>query len=374
MPEEIRERQRQAMRRLGLAAMAIMAPENVCWTVGVLVPSQKTVRHRHAVVLVPRDGEPELLVVNVEEGYVRAHADVARVTAYNEFTQKPMLLLAEAIRARGLRGRVGVEAGYLNHTDYVLLEQALDGVAQLVPIDDELAALRMVKTPAELARLRRAAQVAEHAAYAGLRTWWPGMTEADLGRRIADAFAAAGGDTLTMLSVTAGERTPMLNGPPTAREIRAGDVVRIDVIGTVDHYVCDVARTAVVGTPTPEHEALWQRLVDCRALALEMIRPGASTRAIFQTYMEKMVAWGLPTLHFLGHGLGLTLHEEPYLNRYTDTTLAEGMVLAVEPLVVFPTLGMQLEDAVVVTAGGCDVVTCRHDATRLWRMEPGAAP
>jgi Xaa-Pro aminopeptidase len=374
MPEEIRERQREAMRRLGLAAMAIMAPENVCWTVGVLVPSQKTVRHRHAAVLVPRDGEPELLVVNVEEGYVRAHADVARVTAYNEFTQKPVLLLAEAIRARGLRGRVGVEAGYLNHTDYVLLEQALDGVAQLVPIDEELAALRMVKTPAEIARLRRAAQVAERAAYAGLRTWWPGMTEADLGRRIADAFAAAGGDTLTMLSVTAGERTPMLNGPPTAREIRAGDVVRIDVIGTVDHYVCDVARTAVVGTPTPEHEALWQRLVDCRALALEMIRPGASTRAIFQAYMEKMEAWGLPTLHFLGHGLGLTLHEEPYLNRYTDTTLAEGMVLAVEPLVVFPALGMQLEDAVVVTAGGCDVFTCQHDATRLWRMEPGAAP
>jgi Xaa-Pro aminopeptidase len=87
-----------------------------------------------------------------------------------------------------------------------------------------------------------------------------------------------------------------------------------------------------------------------------------------------MEAWGLPTLHFLGHGLGLTLHEEPYLNRYAETVLEEGMVLAIEPLVTYPTLGMQLEDAVVVTAGGCEVVTDQHDATRLWRMEPTGRP
>jgi len=119
----------------------------------------------------------------------------------------------------------------------------------------------------------------------------------------------------------------------------------------VDNYVCDVARTAVAGDPAAEHEAIWQKLVDCWTLALEMIRPGASSRRIFQVYIEKMDAWGLPTLHFLGHGLGLTLHEEPYLHRYGDTTLEEGMVLAVEPLVTFPALGMQLEDAVVVTGG-----------------------
>ncbi|MDQ7828060.1 MAG: Xaa-Pro peptidase family protein [Armatimonadota bacterium] len=374
MPEEIRRRQREAMARLGLAAMVIVAPENVCWTTGALIPSQRTVRHRHAIALVPGEGEAELFVVDVEEGFARAHADVARVTAYNEFTQRPVLVLAEAIRARGLRGAVGVEAAYLNYADYRLLEQALDGVAHLVPVDEVLAALRMVKTPEELARLRRAAQVAEQAAHAGLQTWWPGMTEADLGRRIADAFSAAGGENLTMLSVTAGERTPMLNGPPTRREIRPGEVVRIDVIGTVQHYVCDVARTAVVGPPTPEQEALWGRLVECRHLALDLIRPGASTRAIFRAYIEKMDAWRLPTLHFLGHGLGLTLHEEPYLNRYADTTLEEGMVLAIEPLVTLPALGMQLEETVIVTATGCEVATCQYDVGRLWQMVPGDRP
>lgn len=351
--------------------MVIMSPENVCWTTGVLIPSQRTVRHRHAIALVPREGEAELIVVDVEEGLARAKAEVARVTAYNEFTQRPVLVLAEAVRARDLRGAVGIEAGYLNYADYRLLEEALEGIAYLVPIDEVLASLRMIKTPGEVARLRRAAQVAEQAAYAGLRAWWPGMTEADVGRRIADAFTAAGGDGLTMLSVTAGERTPMLNGPPTRREIRPGDVVRVDVIGTVENYVCDVARTAVVGGPTPEQEELWGRLVECRHLLVDLIRPGASTRAIFRAYKEKMDAWGLPTLHFVGHGLGVTLHEEPYLNAYADTILEEGMVVAVEPLFTLPALGMQLEETVVVTATGCEVVTCQYEVGHLWQMLPG---
>ena len=371
MLEEIRRRLQEAMARLGLSAMVIVAPENVCWITGVVIPSQRTVRHRHAIVLVPRDSEAELIVVDVEQGLARAKAEVARITSYNEFTQQPVLVLAERIRARGLRGAMGIEAGYLNYADYRLLEQALDGVARLVPVDEVLARLRMIKTPGEVARLRRAAQVAEQAAYGGLQAWWPGMTEADVARRIADVFSAAGGDSLTMLSVTAGERTPMLNGPPTRREIRPGDVVRIDVIGTVENYICDVARTAVVGRPTEEQERLWGRLVDCRYWLLDVIRPGASTRAIFQAYAEKMDAWGLPTLQFVGHGLGLTLHEEPYLNAYSDTILEEGMVLAIEPLFTLPAVAMQLEDTVIVTAAGCELVTCQYDVGRLWQMVPG---
>lgn len=372
MPEEIRQRQREAIAQRGWSALVIVAPENVCWTNGVMVPSQKIVRHRHAIVLVPLAGEPEMIVVNIEEGFVKANSDIAHITAYNEFTHKAVLVLADRIRARGIRGRIGVEAGYLNHQDYARLEDALRGIAQLDPADEVLEGLRMLKTPREIDKLTHAGRVAERVAHQALRTWWEGMTEADLGRLITDAFAAAGGEKLTMLSVTAGERTPMLNGIPTAREIRRGEVVRIDVIGTVDNYYCDVARTAVAVDPTPDLETIWQKLVDCRNHALEMIRPGASTRAIFNAYVEKMDAWGMPTLHFLGHGLGLTLHEEPYLNRYADGVLQEGMVLAVEPLVTFPELGMQLEEAVVVVKDGCEVITSQHDIRRLWRMEAGA--
>lgn len=374
VPGQILDRLRAAMRQAGLSAVALIAPENVCWTAGVMVPSQKVVRHRHAIVLVPQASDPEIIVVNVEEGYVRSRAEIKQVTAYNEFTQKPVVLLAEAIRRRGLRGAVGVESTYLNHADYRLLEQCLEGMAQLQPVDELVEQLRMIKVPEEIECLTRAGRIAEQTAYESLQTWWPGMTEADLAGIITERFKALGGEQLTMLSVTAGERTPMLNGTPTAREIRPGDVVRIDVIGTVGNYYCDVARTAVVGEPTPELQSIWRKLVDCRDMALEMIRPGASAHAIFKAYIERMDRWGFPTLHFLGHGLGLTLHEQPYLNRYSDCVLEEGMVLALEPLVVFPQLGMQLEEAVVVTRNGCEVITNRYDTCELWEMYQGEKP
>ncbi len=360
------------MRQHGLDALAIMSPENVCWTSGVMIPSQQVVRHRHAIVLVPAEGDLELIVVNVEETFARAHTSIPHIVAYNEFTEHPMVVLAERIRARGIRGRVGVEARYLNHHDFLRLQAALaDGVG-LEPVDEVLEQLRMCKTPDEIARLTRAGRIAEQVAYEALHTWWDGMTEADLARIITEAFRAAGGGTLTMLSVTAGERSPMLNAGPTTRPIRRGEVVRIDVIGTVDHYYCDVARTAVVGVPSPEIETYWARLVTCRDLALEMVRPGVSTQAIYRAYIERMDAWGMPTLHFLGHGLGLTLHEEPYISRYKDTTLEEGMVLAIEPLVVLPDLGLQLEEAVVVGSEGAQVITNQHDVRRIWRMEEGS--
>jgi Xaa-Pro dipeptidase len=371
MPLDIQQRQREAMARRGLDALAIIAPENVCWTSGVAVPSQRIVRHRHAIVLVPREGDPEMIVVDIEEGLVRAAADIPRVTAYNEFTESPMRVLADTIRARGIRGRIGVEAGYLSYQDYVGLAQALEGIARLEPIDDFLSELRMRKTPEEIAKLTRAGRIAERVAYEALRAWRKGMTEADLGRCITDIFARAGGEKLTMLSVTAGERTPLLNGAPTRREIRRGEVVRIDVIGTIENYYCDVARTAVAGEATGDLEGIWKKLVDCRDMALELIRPSASTHAVFAAYAEKMDAWGLPTINFLGHGLGLTLHEEPYMNRYTDCVLQEGMVLSIEPLVTFPELGMQLEEAVVVVRDGCEVITDQYETRTLWRMEEG---
>lgn len=371
---DIVERLQGAMESHGMSAIAIIAPENVGWVSGVMVPSQTVVRHRHAIVLVPCTGRPEMIVVNIEEGYVRSKLDGVPVTAYNEFTEKPVLLLADALRRRGLGGEVGIEASYLNHADYTQLEDALAGFARLRPVDALVEQLRMVKVPDEMDRLRRAGKIAERVAYESLQTWWPGMTELDLAAIITEKFRALGGDRLTMLSVTAGERSPMLNGTPTEREIREGEVVRIDVIGTIANYYCDVARTAVVGQPSPEIQDIWQKLVSCRDMVLEMIRPGASAHAIFKKYIERMDAWNFPTLHFLGHGLGLTLHEEPYLNRYSDCTLEEGMVLAIEPLVVFPELGMQLEEAVIVTRDGCELITDQYDTRALWRMTRGEAP
>lgn len=355
MSSQVWAKQQRAMVEQRLDALVVMSPENVTYTAGVAVPSQRLVRHRHAICIVPAQGDPRMICVDVEESFVRSAAAIKHVTVYNEFTQSPMQLLADDLQALGLSdGRIGIEATYLSTADAERLRQALPA-ARLVPVDALLAELRMIKTAEEIARLRRAAQVAEEVTLYAYHAARVGMTEVELGQIIADRYGKAGADGLTMLVVGAGERSSYANARPTERKLQPGDLLRTDVIGTIGYYYSDIARTAKLGQPTAEQAAVWSKLVDARNQALALIKPGASSLAIYQAYVEQMQRWNLPPLHFLGHGLGLSLHEEPYVNRYSDIKLQAGMVLAVEPLVwIADQWGMQLEEAVLVTEDGCE--------------------
>lgn len=366
MSAEIIAKLRVAMLEHGLDALVISAPENIAYVANVIVPSQAIVRHRLVLCLVPLAAPPELIVVNIEESFVRRTASVADVVAYNEFTDDPVRVLAGRIHELGLgEGRIGIEQTALSVRASETLHASLPR-ATFSAIDTLLAQLRMLKTAGEIARLREVGRAAERAARRAFEQVRVGMTELDLGQAITDRYVAAGGDRLTMLVVGAGERSGFANAAPTRRPIVAGDVVRVDVIGTGANYYSDVARTAVVGRPTDEQRRIWSRMVEARRVALDAIKPGASTRAIYERYAAQMQRWGLPPISFLGHGLGLTLHEEPYLGPYTDIALAPGMVLCIEPLCWFPDRwGVQLEDELIVTEDGYELITDQYDETEL---------
>ena len=366
MTTEIIEKQRSAMRDHGLDALVVTSPENIAYTAGVVVPSQAIVRHRLVLCLVPLEGTPEIVVVNIEESFVRANSTIEHIVAYNEFTEDPVRVLADRALAAGLGGaRIGVEETALSVHGYTVLQQALPG-ATLTPVDDLFQQLRMIKTPAELQQLRHMGKVAERAARVAFEQVRVGMTEVELGQLITDAYLAGGGDRLTMLVVGAGERSGFANASPTRRQIQAGDIVRVDVIGTGGNYYSDVARTAVVGRATHEQLQAWAYMVEARDVALDAMRPGASTQAIYRRYAEQMDRWGLPPIKFLGHGLGLTLHEEPYIGPYTDIALQPNMVMCVEPLCWYPNAwGVQLEDEIIITEDGCESITDQYDETEL---------
>ena len=147
-----------------------------------------------------------------------------------------------------------------------------------------------------------------------------GATERDLANAIIERYAEAGGDGLTMLVVGSGARSAHPNAPATDRVLQAGDVVRVDIIGTMRHYHSDVARTAVVGEPTAEQERIYALLSDVHERALAALRPGVVTSDVYKIYRHAMDAAGLPPYHFVGHGLGITLHEEPFVNELGSRT------------------------------------------------------
>jgi Xaa-Pro aminopeptidase len=193
-----------------------------------------------------------------------------------------------------------------------------------------------------------------------------GDTERDLAKLIEESYTEAGGDRLEMLVVGSGTRSAHLNAPASNRRLELGDVVRIDVIGTCANYYSDVARTAVVGDPDTEQRHIYGVLQEIHERIVDTLRPGTLCSDLFGVYEQGMQRAALPPYHFVGHGLGITLHEEPFLNAVAPTRLEEGMVLCVEPLTTIDgRFGMQIEDEILITADGCEQLTRADGLLRI---------
>lgn len=365
--DEILVKLTAAMEEHGLDALVATSPENVTWASGAAPPSQKTVRSRLAAAIVPRAGESELVAIALEGPVVRAQSRLGSLRLYEEFVEDPVLVFAESLARRGLdEGILGVEFTHLSHADLEKLAAALPH-AQLVRADEVFEELRMVKTQAEIEAVREIGVAAESIAADVCARFGAGSTERAIANFVAERYAEAGGDGLTMLVVGSGPRSAAVNAPPTDRVLVAGDILRLDIIGTKARYHSDVARTAVVGEPTPEQQRVYDLLLGVHRRCLDALRPGAVTTDIYAIYRDAMDSAGLPPYHFVGHGLGITLHEDPFVNALKPIALEPGMVLCIEPLTLLEgRFGMQIEDEVLITSGGCELIT---EAGGLMRME-----
>jgi Xaa-Pro aminopeptidase len=354
------------MAREGIDVLLASSPENVAYLAGVSPPSQRTVRSRHSIAVIPSEGATHQIVIRLEVGVVEKRTTADKLRIYDEFVDDPVLIAADVVEEIGaVESSIGVETSHLPARDLQRLQERLPK-ARLVPVDELLSETRMTKTPEEIDVIRRIGSVAEAAARTAVAEATVGTTERAIGNRITELYTDGGGDQLTMLVVGAGERSAEPNAPPTARVIEAGDLMRLDVIGTMNNYYSDVARTAIAGDPTDEQQKIWNLLVDIRDRAIEMLRPGVLTSDVYRLYAELMDGAGLPKYHFLGHGLGVTLHEEPFLSGIHDVRLEETMVMCVEPLCLIPgRFGLQVEDEVLITNDGCEPLTDGREMLRV---------
>ena len=366
--DEIVRKMAGAMEERSLDALVATSPENVAWASGAAPPSQKTVRSRLAAAIVPRAGESELVAIKLEGPVVRTQSRLDALRLYEEFVDDPVLVFADSLQARGLGDAVlGVEETHLSHADYAKLATALPG-ATLVRSDELFEELRMVKTPSEIDAIRDIGAAADRIATEVCERFGAGSTEREIANFVAERYAEAGGDGLTMLVVGSGPRSAAVNAPATGRVLEGGDILRLDIIGTKGRYHSDVARTAVVGEPTAEQQRVYDLLLSVHRRCLAALRPGALTSDVYRIYREAMDEAGLPPYHFVGHGLGITLHEDPFVNELQSIPLERGMVLCIEPLTLLEgRFGVQIEDEVLITADGYEAFSVAGD---LMRMRP----
>jgi Xaa-Pro aminopeptidase len=315
---------------------------------------------RLTCLVVPASGDP-LLVVPLLERPAALASPVRQlgieVLGWGE-TEDPFAAAAAGLRA-ALNGKPErVALANRMWAEHALALRAATG-AEVTLAGAVLRELRMRKSAAEVDALRRAGQAIDRV-HQRMAEWLrPGRTEEEVGRDIAEAIVAEGHLRAEFTIVGSGPNGASPHHELSDRVIQPGDPVVVDIGGvTADGYCSDSTRTYVVGgDPDPEFARYYEVLRRAQAAGCEAVRPGASCESV-DAAARAVIAeagYGDYFVHRTGHGIGLEVHEEPYLVSGNAEPLAAGMAFSVEPGIYLPGRhGARIEDICVCTADGVE--------------------
>ena len=350
------ERLTAALGQYGLDAVAVVPGGNMRYLTGLDLHGGM----RIMLAVFPATGEPAFVLPALEEP--RARAVVPFPMRYYSWTdaEGPARALAACARDLGLAGgRLGVEHVAMRVFELRGIEAAATG-AQIADATDLFAALRMTKGPDELAAMRKAVAIVEDALRAAIAQVRVGMTELALAELWEQGMRQAGSAPSFGSIIASGPNAANPHHSNTARAFEAGDLVIMDGGALVDGYASDITRTIAIGEPAPELRQIYDLVLAANGAGRAAVRPGATPETIDQAARGVIAAggYGPQFLHRTGHGLGLEIHEPPYLLEGNQTPLAVGTTFTVEPGIYIAGLGgVRIEDDMVVTADGGESLT-----------------
>lgn len=277
-----------------------------------------------------------------------------------EEDESPWRLVAERI---GPTGRMAIDER-MALAMYRSLRAEIDD-ARLADAGPLIHPLRSRKSPAELAQMRHAKAITLEVHRRAHLQLHAGQRASEVVRFIDDQHRALGGSGNSFCIVSFAEDTSLPHGGEGDRALAHGDVVLIDTGTRIDGYSSDITRTYVFGEATPEVRRVWEAEKRAQAAAFEAARPGVACEAVDAAARRSLEVDGfgpgysLPGLpHRTGHGIGLDIHEGPYLVKGDTTPLATGMCFSNEPMIVVPgRFGVRLEDHFHMTDAGPDWFT-----------------
>jgi Xaa-Pro aminopeptidase len=270
-----------------------------------------------------------------------------------------------AVAAIGsLKGRrkeiVGIEADHLSVTAQGLLRKAAANV-RLKATSGLVERMRMVKDPDEVAQLQAAVMLASGLFEVLLQGIKPGTSESHVAAELEYVARRSGAQGMSFETiVAAGERSAMPHGVASENPIPANGFVVIDYGVILGGYCSDMTRTVHVGSPGQKQRALYQAVLDAQLAAVSAVHPGQEAGKVDQAARKVLKKTGFASYftHSTGHGVGLEIHEPPRLGKGQTERLKPGMVITIEPGAYVPGLGgVRIEDMVLVTESGCQVLT-----------------
>jgi Xaa-Pro aminopeptidase len=320
-----------------------------------------------SAVIVSADEGKTLVCADEHEPLNRAEAWVEQIAVYATGEQSPMEGLAQAVKAAGLdQGRLGIEAEYLTVANRAELQQRLPR-AELVPSDTQFEWIRALKTPGEIALLKRAADILDDAMLDAFNTARAGDTEWEIHTRILNGAEARGAEHCRGV-LQAGDNAESSFTGVSQNKLAPGDIIRTDYAAFVDGYPSNVSRIGVVGEPTTRQRKLYANLMGGHRRIMEFMRPGVTGKEVFAFAIETYADRGYLTNNrtILGHSLGLGYHERPMLTAAETLPLQSSMVFALEPKITGP---YHIQDQVVVGEHDTYLQSDKFDTWELFVVE-----
>ncbi|PQM48215.1 putative dipeptidase PepE [Mycobacterium talmoniae] len=340
----------------GLAGLVITPGYDLRYLIG----SRAQTFERLTALVLPVSGAPTLVVPRLELASLTESAAGELGLTVRDWVdgQDPYRLVAEALGGAPARTAVTDAMPALH---LLPLAEVLGTLPVLAT--DVLRELRMIKDASEIDALRKAGAAIDrvHARVPEFLT--PGRTEADVAADIADAIVAEGHSEVSFIIVGSGPHGADPHHEHSDRVLQAGDIVVIDIGGSyAPGYHSDCTRTYSLGEPDPKVAQQYSVLQRAQHAAVAAVRPGLAAEDVDRVARDILAEAGLADafVHRTGHGIGLSVHEEPYIVAGNQTVLRDGMAFSVEPGIYFPgRWGARIEDIVVVTADGAQPVNSR---------------
>ncbi len=263
-----------------------------------------------------------------------------------------------------LVGQMGVKRlGFEDHhVTYGFFRKLLKERIQLKPLTGIIEEMRIIKSAPEFDHIRKAVQRAERAFRRLQPSIKAGVTERKLALKLEDFLKEEGCKTLPFgVIVASGFRSALPHARPSSRVIRPGDLIIFDWGGECEGYYSDMTRTvAVKGKNTAKQKEIYSIVLEAQEKAIASVRPDIKAKAVdaaARRYIEGK-GYGDEFGHGTGHGVGLAVHERPYISRRSRDEISNGMVFTVEPGIYLPGFGgVRIEDMVAVVKKGAEVLT-----------------
>ena len=351
MPTPYKERitrLQSLLRKQGLSSLLVTNPVNWFYLTGfsgesgllVVGPNRLTLITDGRFTVQAAQEAPSLSVVLQKDGLYRT--------------------CGELLKGRKRRN-VGFDSVQMTVAQLGALRKATGGAVRLQEAPGLVEALRGVKDARELAQMRKAAILASEVVEAATRLLKPGIREFEVAAEIEYQMRRRGASAPAFETIVAfGRRAALPHARPTAKRLKRGQLVVLDLGAILEKYCSDITRTVFVGK-APEKVKVWYRAVaESQAAAIEKVAAGRSCGEVDAAARGVLAAHRLDRyfVHSTGHGLGLEVHEDPRVAKGQKTLLASGNVVTIEPGVYVPGVGgIRIEDDVVVGKSGNEVLT-----------------